>query len=146
MPLPKFIEGRVASLADAIIEDGSISISDSVPIQTTDGIPISAVAVGAQTSVSDNTLTTIVTLTANGANRIAMISCSGSGYAKFQVFINSTLKETKRSGPERNCVFTYNHPLSLTVGDVVDLKVTHYNVAVLEDFEATIFGFKDTNP
>jgi hypothetical protein len=142
------VEGRIASLTDALlIDDGGqlhVIIDDSVPIQTTDGIPISAVAVGAQTSVSDNTLTTVATLIANGANRIAMISCSGSGYAKFTVYINSVLKETKRSGPDRNVVFNYNHPLTLTTGDVVDIKVEHYNVGSLEDFEATIFGFKQT--
>ena len=142
------VEGRIASLTDALlIDDGGqlhVVIDDSVPIQTTDGIPISAVAVGAKPGISDNILTTITTMVANGANRIAMISCSGSAYAKFTVYINTILKETKRSGPERNVVFNYNHPLTLSVGDVVDIKVEHFNVGLLEDFEATIFGFKQT--
>ena len=134
MPLPLFVEGRLASLAD---------VTGNVNATTTDsgGEPINITVVGAQTSVSDNTLTTLVTMVANGYNRLVQISVSGTAYAKFQLFINSSLKETRRSGPDRNLYFTYNHPIRLNSGDVVDLKVTHYNAGQLENFEATIFAY-----
>jgi hypothetical protein len=144
MPIPAVIEGRLASLSDAVIESGelTVTISDSVPIRTTSGEPVTAVAVGAQTNVSDTTQVTVATLTANGTNRLVQIVCSGTGYAKYQIYINSVLKETKRSGPDRNVVFLYDHPIDLNAGDVVDIKAIHYNTGVQEDFEATIYGFK----
>lgn len=134
MPLPKFVEGRLASLAD---------VTGDVTAQVTDsgGEPINITVVGAQTLVSDNTLTTLVTMVANGYNRLVQISVSGTVYAKYQLYINSGLKETRRSGPERNLYFTYNHPIKLLAGDVVDLKVIHYNTGAFADFEATIFAY-----
>lgn len=134
MPLPLFVEGRLASLAD-------VSGNVSATVTDSGGEPINITVVGAQSSVSDNTLTTLVTMVANGYNRLVQISVSGTAYAKFQLFINSTLKETRRSGPDRNLYFTYNHPIRLNSGDVVDLKVTHYNAGTLENFEATIFAY-----
>lgn len=142
MPMPDYIEGRVASLSDAVIDSGSITVSGG-PVSVTDagGEPVTAVVVGSQSGVSDNVLTTLITLTANGIDRLVQISCSGTAYAKFQLFINTVLKETRRSGPDRNLYFLYNHPIELTSGDVVDLKVTHYNVGETADFEATVYGF-----
>jgi hypothetical protein len=134
MPLPLFVEGRLASLADVT---GDVTAS----VTNTGGEPVVASSVGAQTGVSDNTLTTISTLTGNGFNRIVQISCSGTCYAKWQMYINSTLKETRRSGPERNLYFTYNHPIQIAIGDVVDIKVIHYATGELHDFEATFYAF-----
>jgi len=134
MPLPLFVEGRLASLAD-------VSGNVSATVTDSGGEPINITVVGAQTSVSDNTMTTLVTMVANGYNRLVQISVSGTAYAKYLLYINSGLKETRRSGPERNLYFTYNHPIRLNAGDVVDLKVIHYNTGLLENFEATIFAY-----
>lgn len=129
------IRGKIADWSDTFVSGGGLVVTDS------GGEPITSITAGAQTGISDNTLTTVATLTANGTDRLVQVTCSGTGYAKFQVFLNSTLIDTKRSGPDRNVMFQYDHPLKLTAADVVDVKVTHYNVGVSEDFEAYIFGF-----
>lgn len=134
MPLPLFVEGRLASLADVT---GDVTAQ----VTNTGGEPVVASSIGSQTAVSDNTLTTVSTLTANGFNRLVQISCSGTVYAKWLLYINSVLKETRRSGPERNLYFTYNHPIKLVTGDVVDIKVIHYSLGTLEDFETTFYAF-----
>jgi len=134
MPLPLFVEGRLASLAD-------VSGNVSATVTDSGGEPINITVVGSKPGISDNILTTLVTMVANGYNRLVQISVSGTSYAKYQLFINSSLKETRRSGPERNLYFTYNHPIKLLAGDVVDLKVIHYNVGQTADFEATIFAY-----
>jgi hypothetical protein len=134
MPLPLFVEGRLASLSDVT---GNVTAS----VTNTGGEPVFAVSIGAQTGVSDTTLTTIATLTANGYNRLVQISCSGTCYAKWELYVNSALKETRRSGPERNLYFTYNHPIQLAAADVVDIKVTHYDIGKFHDFEATFYAY-----
>lgn len=101
---------------------------------------VSAIAGGSVTNVSDNTLTTILTHTAAVATRLTRIGVSGTDYAKFQLFLNAVLIETKRSGPARSLDFSFTSPLSMDGGDVLDVKVTHYATGVLADFESTIYG------
>ena len=110
------------------------------------GEAVTAVAVGNVDDVPSATLTTILTLTANGTNMITTISYSGEDYAKFQFFINSTLKETMRTGPQRNGRFYFVHPYTLEDGDVVDVKVTHWFAGETLDFESTLYGFKYIPP
>jgi len=101
---------------------------------------VSALGGGSVTNVPASTLTTILTYTAVVASRLTRIGVSGTDYAKFQIFINTTLIETKRSGPDRSLDFAFTSPLSLSIGDVLDVKVTHYAPGVLADFETTIYG------
>jgi hypothetical protein len=61
-------------------------------------------------------------------------------YAKFQLFKNASLIETKRSGPDRSIEFSFNSPLQLVTSDVLDIKVTHYATGDLENFEASVYG------
>ena len=110
------------------------------------GEAVTAVATAEATNVPANTLTTVLTLTANGTNMITTISFSGEDYAKFQFFINSTLKETIRTGPQRNGRFYFVHPYTLENGDVVDVKVTHWFTGETLDFESTLYGFKYIAP
>lgn len=114
------------------VETGTIISSESsvVPLATN----------GVQ-NVTDGTLTTIVTYTAGADKKISKISVSGTDYAKFQLFLNTVLIETKRSGPERSLDFTFDNPLALASGDVLDVKVTHYAPSVLADFESTVYGY-----
>lgn len=110
------------------------------------GEAVTAYTVGSATSVPSATLTTVATLTANGINMVVVIPCSGQDYAKWQLFVNSTLKQTMRSGPSRNVSFYFNHPYTIDAGDVMDVKVTHYFTGETLDFEATIYGFKYVAP
>lgn len=101
---------------------------------------VSALAVGGLTAVPASTTTTIVTYAAASTTRLTKISVSGTVYAKFQLFLNTVLIDTKRSGPERSLDFSFDIPLAIGVGDIIDVKVTHYNTALLEDFNSTIYG------
>lgn len=101
---------------------------------------VSAIAVSAITALPASTLSTIVTYTAGAAIRLSKISVSGTDYAKFQLFKNASLIETKRSGPERSLDFLFDIPLNLIASDIIDVKVTHYATGVLADFESTIYG------
>jgi hypothetical protein len=102
---------------------------------------VTPLAVGAQTGVGANTLTTLATLTANGARNISRISCTGQVYAKYQIFVNSTLKETRISGPERSIDFVFEPTLFLVPTAVLDVKVTHFVAGENPDFETTIYGY-----
>lgn len=101
---------------------------------------VSAAANGAVTGIPTTTLTTIVTFSAASDTKITRIGCSGTCYAKYQLFLNTVLVETKRSGPERSIDFLFNRPWAMVTGDVLDVKVTHYVTGGLEDFESTIYG------
>lgn len=101
---------------------------------------ISPLATGVATSVPATTLTTIVTFTAVAATRITKISCGGMIYAKFQLFKNTVLFDTRRSGPDRGLEFVFNPGLALAPGDILDVKVTHFVAGDMDDFEATVYG------
>lgn len=107
---------------------------------TSAGLLVSPLAVGTQTGVTANTLTTITTYAAIVQTQISMISCSGTVYAKFQLFKNTVSIDVRRSGPDRSIQFGFESPLVLVPGDILDVKVTHYVVGSLEDFEATVYG------
>lgn len=104
------------------------------------GLEVSDLAGGSVAAVADNVQTTIVTYTASGKVLISHISTSGTVYAKMQLYKNATLIETKRGGPDRTQVFEFLRPLRLNNGDILDVKVTHYNVGQTAEFEATVYG------
>lgn len=101
---------------------------------------VSALAGNGITAVTNGTLSTILTYTATAERRITRMSVSGTTYAKYQIFLDTVLVETKRSGPDRSLDFTFNSAFGMDVGQVLDVKVTHYGVGVLADFESTIYG------
>jgi hypothetical protein len=101
---------------------------------------VSALASSGVVNTPDGSLTTILTYTAVAAARLTRISVSGTDYAKFQIFLNTVLIETKRSGPDRSLDFIFTAPLGMDASDVLDVKVTHYATGVLADFESTIYG------
>jgi hypothetical protein len=104
------------------------------------GLSVTPLATGALTGVPASTLTTIVTYTAATAKKVSKISCGGSVYAKFQLFFNTVLVDTHRSGPDRAIQLVFDSPLALSVGDILDVKVTHYVTSSTEEFEATVYG------
>lgn len=101
---------------------------------------VSALASDSESNVPDGVLTTVLTYTAPADVRVTRISVSGTDYAKFQIFLNTVLVETKRSGPDRSLDFTFVAPLGMASGQILDVKVTHYAPGVLADFESTVYG------
>ena len=96
------------------------------------------------TNVAATTKTTIVSqaFSAGVFENLTLVSVSGEDYAKFFVTINAADIDIRRSGPDRNVTFDFTGaPYKLTAGDVVDIKVEHYNTGDLVDFDATIYGY-----
>lgn len=120
-----------------VIVSGAVSIT---PTTVGTGAGASPLATGAITGIPATVLTTIVTYTATTARQISRISCSGNVYGKFQVFKNTILIDTIRSGPERSEQLLFTAPINLVTTDIVDVKVTHYQTGVSGDFESTIYG------
>lgn len=103
-------------------------------------VSVAPLASAGITSVPASTLSTIVTYTAVAATRVTRIGVSGTDYAKFQLFLNTVLIETRRTSPERSIDFLFDVPLGLSTGNILEVKVTHYAPGVLADFESTIYG------
>jgi hypothetical protein len=104
------------------------------------GLEVDALAGGAITGVNANSQTTIVTYTAPAKKLLSHISVSGTVYAKFQLYKNTVLLETRRGGPDRTLVFEFLRPLKLAATDILDVKVTHYQTGETAEFESTVYG------
>lgn len=116
---------------------GPVQISGIV--QTT-GAKVTPLAGNGITNVPAGVLSTIVTYTAPADKSLTSITVSGTVYAKFQLFLNTILIETRRGGPERTMVFEFNSPLQLNSGNILDVKVTHYTTGQTAEFESTVYG------
>lgn len=103
-------------------------------------VSVGPLATGSITVVPDSTEATICTFTASQSTRVTRISCSGTIYGSYRLYLNTTLIETKRSSPERSIDFNFDRPLQLNSSDIIDVKVTHYYIGHLEDFDATVYG------
>lgn len=104
------------------------------------GLEVDALAGNAISGIAANALSTIVTYTAPAKKLISHISVSGTVYAKFQLYKNTVLIETRRGGPDRTLVFEFLRPLKLLATDILDVKVTHYQTSVSAEFESTVYG------
>jgi len=95
-------------------------------------------------NVADNTKTTILTqaFVAGTFENLVIISVSGDDYAKYFFTLNGTDIDIRRSGPDRNLQFDFTGaPYELVSGDTVDIKVEHFVIGELYDFDATIYGY-----
>jgi hypothetical protein len=122
---------------------GQVNIANPVDVTVLNpggSLAVSPLAGNALTNVPDTVLTTIVTYTAPSDKQVTQVTCSGTLYAKFQLFLNTVLMETRRGGPDRTVVFEFNNPLTLNSGDILDVKVEQYNVGQTADFDSTIYG------
>lgn len=135
----RIVQGWKELDTNTTVDGGSIDITGGT--LKTFGEAVTAYVVGAVNLVPANVETTVATLVANGINMMTTIHCSGDNYAKFRFYINGDLKDTIRTGPERNGRFYFVHPYTITKGDVVDIKVEHYFDGDNFDFEVTIYGF-----
>ena len=115
---------------------GLVDVSGSVDLSRLDIIEYAEVS-----TISDGSLTTILTHTAVAEENIIYIGCSGCDYAKFQIFIDTVLKGTLRSGPSSNAVWSFSFPLALNDTQVLDIKVTHFDTLNTHDFEAALYAF-----
>ena len=138
MTLPANVEGRVANLSDLLdptvdIGSGSITIDE---IQTNNAV----LATGQQTDVTTDVLTTVATVPANGIRYITKIICTGEDNGKWDVYIDSVRKMTKRT-INRTVDFDFSTPLKLDASSVLDVKVTHFSPDSNATFEAAILGY-----
>ena len=104
---------------------------------------ISYVTGGSAAGVAASTKTTILSAAYSPSfNNIALVSCSGDDYAKFFLTVNTVDIDIRRTGPDRNLQFDFkSNPVGLSSGDIVDIKVEHYNAGDSLNFEATIYGY-----
>jgi hypothetical protein len=104
------------------------------------GLEVEALAGNAISGIAANMPSTIVTYTAPAKKLLSHISVSGTVYAKFQLYLNTALLETRRGGPDRTLVFEFLRPLRLQATDILDVKVTHYQTGETAEFESTVYG------
>lgn len=103
-------------------------------------LPVTIFNFSAITGVPNSIETTIVTHTCLGDETIGDIIAGGTCYARFNIYINTVLQAVIRSGPERQANLRISRPLQFSTGDVIDVKVIHYDLTGPNDFEATILG------
>jgi hypothetical protein len=127
-----------------ITGDVNATVDSTVPVSV-EGISLTEYRnQGAVTNLAATTKTTIVTqaFVSGTFQNLVMVSCSGQDYAKFFLTINAVDVDVRRTGPDRNLTFDFTGaPLKLVAGDVVDVKVEHFNSGDLLDFDATIYGY-----
>ena len=90
--------------------------------------------------VSDNVLTTIVTSPANGIEYITKIICSGEDNARWELYLDSVLKATKRT-TDRNVEFDFPFPMKKNAAEVLDVKCIFFGSGTTAQCNATIFGY-----
>ena len=117
---------------------GLIDVSGTVDLSRLDIILHAEV-----TSIAASALTTIITRTSLGSENIILITGSGEDAAKFEFFIDTVIKGTLRTGAGigLNAVWAFTMPLALDLGQVLDVKVTHFHTGDTLDFEAGIYAF-----
>jgi hypothetical protein len=103
-------------------------------------LPTSILVFSPITGVANSIETTILSYTCLGDETIGDIVLSGTDYARFNVYLNTSLSFVVRSGPSRQANLQLQRPWQLQTGDVIDIKVIHYNTAATADFEATLMG------
>jgi len=96
--------------------------------------------IGRVEDVPSNTLTTIVTAAADVVKYLTKITCSGEENARWELYINSVLIETKRT-TDRNVEFEWNIPLKILDTEGITVKAIHYGPGTNATLNATVFGF-----
>ena len=106
---------------------------------TSDGI----YETGTDATVDASTATTLWTWTiaADSYDAIDRISCSGDYPAKFELSVDGTVIETRRTTAENlNTDFGFNIPFIFSPEEVVTLDVTHTDTGNTHSYESTMFG------
>ena len=99
---------------------------------------------GSVSAVPDTTKTTIVSVTfaVQVIENLSLMVASGDVYAKYYLTLNGVDFEIRRSGPDPNVLFDFRAgAYGLIVGDILDVKVQHFQTGQLLDFNATLYGY-----
>ena len=105
------------------------------------GLDVGVLSTGTASGISYQTLTTITTYVASATTRISKISVSGDAPADYTVVLNTTtidVKRTDTSDLDRD--FSFEHPLTINLNDVLEVKVFHQAPSKSRTFDATIYG------
>jgi len=95
-----------------------------------------------EATVSQDTLTTVATLAANGTRYITQVICSGEENGRWGLYVDSSLVAVKRT-TDRQVDFIFATPYKVSAGNSLDVKVTHFGPDATADFSATIMGFEE---
>ena len=125
--------GVAVTIGTVGIEGGTISI-DQI---TSNNRPV---VVGSVSGISQSTLTTVATVPANGIKYITKIICSGEENARWEVYLDSVLKVTKRT-INRQIDFDFNLPMKQLAAEVLDVKCIHFGPGTTSDFQCTVMGY-----
>ncbi len=98
--------------------------------------------VGRRADVPMGIMTTITTVPANGVKYLTKITCSGEENARWELYFDNILKETKRT-TNRTVDFEWNVPLKVLAAEVIDIKAEHFGPGSTSTLEATVFGFAE---
>lgn len=94
-------------------------------------------------TVPGETESTVLTYTVAGDPLLLdLVTATGTYAAEFRLYINGTWYETQRMGIEQPVAHFTFAPHRLEVGDVVDIKVFHYDTNNNRDFESTLKGHR----
>jgi hypothetical protein len=125
------------STTDATVEGGDINA-------TIEGISLTNFNLLASiVNIAPSVKTTIVSqvYVLGTFENVAMLSVSGTGYAKFFFVRNGVDVDIRRTGPNLNLTYDFTGaPYALAVGDICEIKVEHFNAAN-QDFDGTIYGY-----
>lgn len=97
------------------------------------------------TSVAANALTTILTYTVTGTEKLFLDSVFASGEidAEYSIVVDGNIKaKYKTSEQDRTAKFLFPCSQKFSVGTIIDIKVIHFNTAVSGDFNASLIGHK----
>jgi len=103
----------------------------------------SEIIFGNATVVPSTTITTVVTHTVVGSTLyLDGFQLTGQVDGEITFVINTLIKMKIRSAEmDRNGVMIFPAPIKLTVGDIVDVKIEHFDTGTFT-FNATLFGHR----
>jgi len=92
-------------------------------------------------TVSANSKTTVLTISAVVDTYITSIICSGMEYGKWFLTVDTVDQMIRRGGPGRDVIWEFVNPFKVSSGSVFDLKVEHFVTGETPDFEGTVLGY-----
>lgn len=122
----------------------SCASGNSGAINVTQGISASIFEYDDAINVPDNTLTTVLSHT-NGAaieERINFIQATGTADAEFHIVIDTVTKMKFRTSEQVRTMKIEFPPHILAVGSIIDVKVVHFDIGLLCDFNASLIGHR----
>lgn len=96
------------------------------------------------TTIAANATTTIISYTVTTADLfLDQVIGSGTIDAEYSIVIDGSNKARyKTSEQDRTAKFIFTTPQKVSVGSIVDIKVTHFQTGSSGDFNASLIGHK----